>query len=143
MAMVTVLCRELHVRYHWLLCPDGREEIFQYPLPGSLKEICHHLHQNHIYPGIESTLEQVRQLCYGLRMDWDIRDWHQRWEHCILVKNTHPQATMGHLSAAEPNQIISINITFLEPAQDGQVSCDDRCVFKSSDNPRLEGFHCG
>lgn len=100
-----------------------------------MKDICHHLHQNHIYPGIESTLEQVRQLCYWLRMDWDIRDWHQRCEHCILVKSTHPQAPMGHLLAAEPNQIISIDITFLEP----EVSCDDGCVFKSSDNPRLEG----
>lgn len=56
-------------------------------------------------------------------MTQDITDRCQRCERCILAKKTQPQAgaPVGHLLAAEPNQVLAIGFTFLELAWDWGV----------------------
>ena len=117
--------------YRRLLRSDGGEEVVQLLLPECLKEeVLQQLHQNHGHQGIERTSELVRQRCYWPRMDRDIRDWCKRCERCNLAKCTQPQARapMGHLLAAEPNQVLAIDFTLLEPAQDGK-----ECVMVMTD----------
>lgn len=54
-------------------------------------------------------------------MGRDIKEWCQKCEQCTLAKGTQPRAraSMGHLLAAEPNQVVAIDFTLLEPSQDG------------------------
>lgn len=46
--------------------------------------------------------------------------WHL-WQRCQVAKDVHPKAVsfMGHLLASRPNEILAIDYTTLEPAQNG------------------------
>lgn len=109
--------------YCRLLRPDGGEELLQLLLPEYLQEeILRQLHQSHGHQGIERTSELVRQRCYWPGMGRNIKECCQKCERCTLVKGTQPRARapMGHMLAAEPNQVVAIDFTLLEPSQDGR-----------------------
>ena len=84
------------------------------------EDVNHQLHQKHGHQGIEQALELVRQQCYWPRMDQDVWEWCQQCERCVLAKGMQPhcRVPMGHLLAAEPKQILTIDFTLLEPARD-------------------------
>lgn len=113
-----------------LLHPDIGETILQLLLPECLK-----LYQNYEQQGVDFC--DVRQRCYWPRMIQDITDWCQLCERCISAKNTQPRARapMGHLLAAEPNQILTNDSTFVEPVQDGWEPVMVMMSFQNS--PRL------
>ena len=109
--------------YRRIYRPDGGAEFIQLVLPESLsKEVLTQLHDDHGHQGVERTTELVRGRCYWPRMHQDIKMWCQGCEHCTLAQATHPQVRtfMGHLLASQPNQILAIDFTLLEPARDGR-----------------------
>lgn len=102
---------------------DGAEEVRQLLLPACLKEeVLTELHQHHGHQGIERTAQLVRERCYWPGLDRDVRDWCQKCERCTVAKDTQPQVRvpMGHLLAAQPNQVVAIDFTLLEPSRDGR-----------------------
>lgn len=102
--------------------PDGGEECRQLVLPASLQpEVLTQLHQQHGHQGVNRTLELVRQRCYWPAMAADIRHWCEKCARCQVAKASHSPATsfMGHLLASQPNEIIAINFTILEPSANG------------------------
>uniref|UniRef100_A0A671U0X9 Gypsy retrotransposon integrase-like protein 1 n=1 Tax=Sparus aurata TaxID=8175 RepID=A0A671U0X9_SPAAU len=103
--------------------PDGGECIYQLLLPESLREeVFQQLHTHHGHQGVERTTELIRQRCYWPGMGDMIKVWCQKCERCSVAKNTQPRvrAPMGHLLASRPNEILAIDFSYLEPAQDGR-----------------------
>lgn len=102
---------------------DGGEQVLQLVLPESLQEeVFQQLHSNHGHQGIERTTELIQQRGYWPGMRSMIRDWCVKCQRCSLAKNTQPQvrAPMGHLLASQPNEILAIDFSLLEPARDGR-----------------------
>lgn len=54
-------------------------------------------------------------------MSSDVARWCQKCERCQVANDVHPKAHgfMGNLLASCPNEILAINYTTLEPAQNG------------------------
>ena len=79
------------------------------------------LHQDHGHQGIERTMELVRQRCYWPGMSTDIKQWVQTCERCQVAKDSGsvPHSFMGHLLASQPNEIVAIDFTLLEPSRNG------------------------
>lgn len=51
-------------------------------------------------------------------MTSDIKQWIQRCEHCQVAKDARPVAGsfIGHLLASQPNEIVAMDFTLLEPS---------------------------
>ncbi|KAM3873593.1 retrovirus-related Pol polyprotein from transposon 412 [Diretmus argenteus] len=101
---------------------DGGEQYLQLVLPGILREeTLKQLHQEHGHQGVERTTELVRQRCYWPGMSVDIKQWVQGCERCQVAKDSGsvPHSFMGHLLASQPNEIIAIDFTLLEPSHNG------------------------
>ncbi|XP_027133599.1 uncharacterized protein LOC109140921 [Larimichthys crocea] len=110
------------VLYRRTFRSDGGEECFQLVLPAVLKEeILTQLHQDHGHQGIERTMELVRQRCYWPGMSADIKQWVQTCERCQVAKDSGPvpHSFMGHVLASQPNEIVAIDFTLLEPSRNG------------------------
>lgn len=110
------------VLYCRVLCPDGGEEILQLLLPAVLQqEVMKHLHQDHGHQGVERTTELVHQRCYWPGMATDVQQWCQACDCCQVAKDSGStqHSVMGHLLASRPNEIVAIDFTQLEPAQNG------------------------
>ena len=98
------------VLHQQVLCPDGAEPVLQLLLPATLKkEVLTQIHQGHGHPGVERTLELLRQRCYWPGMSLEVARWCQACERCQVAKNTQPFARgfMGHLLASRPNEILA------------------------------------
>ncbi|KAI3358861.1 hypothetical protein L3Q82_015251 [Scortum barcoo] len=101
---------------------DGGEEFLQLLLPAVLKqETLKQLHQDHGHQGIERTTKLVQQRCYWPGMSSDIKDWVQKCERCQVAKDSGhvPHSFIGHLLASQPNEILAIDFTLLEPSRNG------------------------
>ena len=102
--------------------PDGGEEDLQLLLPSALRqETLRQLHQDHGHQGVERTTELVRRRCYWPGLFADVKQWCRECDRCQVAKNsgTVPHSFMGHLLASRPNEIVAIDFTQLEPAQNG------------------------
>ncbi|XP_049909748.1 retrovirus-related Pol polyprotein from transposon 412 [Epinephelus moara] len=110
------------ILYRKVLYPDGAEAVFQLLLPSVLtNEVLTQVHQEHGHQGVERTLAFLRSRCYWPGMSSDVAQWCQTCERCQVAKDVHPRARgfMGHLLASRPNEILAIDYTTLEPAQNG------------------------
>lgn len=108
--------------YRRLSRPDGGEETLQLLLPSALRaQTLEQLHQGHGHQGIERTTELVRQRCYWPGMSTDIKQWVQQCERCQVAKDSAPipHSYMGHLLASQPNEVLAIDFTILEPTRSG------------------------
>lgn len=108
--------------YHQAYCPNGGEGVLQLLLPVALKsEVFTLLHQQHGHQGIVQTAELVRWRCYWPGLLSDVAHWCQECERCQSAKDTGPavQSFMGHLLASQPNKILAIDFTVLEPSSSG------------------------
>lgn len=110
------------ILYRQTLRPDGAEPILQLLLPAVLvPEVLTQVHQEHGHQGVERTLALLRSRCYWPGMSTKVAQWCQACERCQVAKDRQPAARnpMGHLFAARPNEILAIDYTLLEPAQNG------------------------
>lgn len=116
------LTEQTGVVYRKVVRPDGGEEVLQVLLPVALKEkVLTEVHQNHGHQGVDRTLELLRQRCYWPGMTADVRHWCQTCERCQVAKDSGPpgRSFMGHLLASEPNEILAVDYTLLEPTRNG------------------------
>lgn len=121
--------------------------MFQLLLPNALiGEVLTQVHQEHGHQGVERTLALLRSRCYWPGMSSDIARWCQQCERCQVAKDVHPKAhtPLGRLLASHPNEILAIDYTTLEPAQNGienilssliQQLCDLYGIVKSRTTP--------
>uniref|UniRef100_A0A8P4KLL6 Gypsy retrotransposon integrase-like protein 1 n=1 Tax=Dicentrarchus labrax TaxID=13489 RepID=A0A8P4KLL6_DICLA len=110
------------VLYRRVCRPDGAEAMFQLLLPKAwVDQVLTQVHQEHGHQGVERTLALLRSRCYWPGMSSEVAQWCQRCERCQVAKDVHPKAHsfMGHLLASRPNEILAIDYTTLEPAQNG------------------------
>lgn len=110
------------VLYRQVFRSDGAEAVLQLLLPGAMvSEVLTKVHQEHGHQGVERTLALLRSRCYWPGMSADVAKWCQECERCQVAKDVHPTAHsyMGHLLASRPNEILAIDYTTLEPAQNG------------------------
>ena len=110
------------ILYRRVWRPDGGEEAFQLLLPAALRDqTLEQLHQEHGHQGIERTTELVRQRCFWPGMVSDIKQWVQQCERCQVAKDCAPvhHSYMYHLLASQPNEILAIDFTLLEPSHRG------------------------
>ncbi len=101
---------------------DGGEVVLQVLLPAALRDkVLMEVHQNHGHQGVGWTLELLRQRCYWLGMASDVRRWCQTCARCQVAKDSGPpvRSSMRHLLASEPNEILAMDFTMLEPTQSG------------------------
>ena len=110
------------VLYRQVFRSDGGEVVLQVLLPAALKDkVLMEVHQNHGHQGVGRTLELLRQRCYWPGMSSDVRRWCQTCERCQVAKDSGPpvRSFMGHLLASEPNEILAMDFTLLEPTHNG------------------------
>lgn len=110
------------VLYRKIFRPDGGEAMLQLVLPKVLKkELLSQSHQEHGHQGVQRMLALLRSRCYWPGMSADVVEWCQTCERCQIAKDVRPKAQsyMGHLLASRPNEILAIDFTSLEPAQNG------------------------
>ena len=116
------LIEQAGVVYRKVLRPEGGGTVLQVLLPVALqRRVLTEVHQNHGHPGVERTLELLRQRCYWAGMSEDVRHWCRTCERCLVAKDSGPpvRSFMGHLLASEPNEILAMDYTMLEPTQNG------------------------
>lgn len=70
---------------------------------------------------MERILALLRSHCYWPGMSSNVAQWCQTCERCQVAKDVHIAAHgyMGHLLVSHPNEVLAINYTALEPAQNG------------------------
>ena len=110
------------VLYRQAFRSDGGEVVLQVLLPTAIKnKVLTEVHQNHGHQGVGRTLELLRQRCYWPGMSSDVRRWCQTCERCQVAKDSGPpgRSFMGHLLASEPNEILAMDFTLLEPTHNG------------------------
>lgn len=110
------------VVYRQVSRPDGGETLLQVLLPVALqKRVLTEVHQNHGHQSVERTLELLWQRCYWSGMANDMRHWCRTCKRCLVAKDSGPPARsfMGHLLDSEPNEILAMDYTVLEPTQNG------------------------
>lgn len=108
--------------YQQVLRTDGGKAVFQVLLPAAIRDqVLTEAHQNHGHQGVGRTLELLRQRCYWRGMASDVKHWCQCCSRCQVAKDCGPpgHSFMGHLLASEPNEILAIDFTMLEPTQSG------------------------
>lgn len=90
-------------------------------LPAALKDdVLKQVHDGHGHQRIQRTLELLRQRCYWPGMSSEVAQWCQTCGRCQVAKE-QPVARnyMGHLLASQPNEILAIDFTVLEPSRSG------------------------
>uniref|UniRef100_A0A3B4XMP5 Gypsy retrotransposon integrase-like protein 1 n=1 Tax=Seriola lalandi dorsalis TaxID=1841481 RepID=A0A3B4XMP5_SERLL len=110
------------ILYRRVFRPDGAEAVLQLLLPSALiATVLTQVHQEHGHQGVERTLALLRSRCYWPCMSTEVARWCQTCERCQVAKDVRPKAAsfMGHLLASRPNEILAIDFTTLEPAQNG------------------------
>lgn len=108
--------------YRHIFCSDGGEEVLQLVLPSALrKEVLAQVHQQHGHQGGERTVELLHARCYWPGMAADVVRWCQECDRCQLAKDIpHTTRTyMGHLLASQPNEVLALDFTILEPSASG------------------------
>lgn len=109
--------------YRQVLRPDGGEMVLQLLLPNTLiRDVLKQIHQEHGHQGVERTLALLRPRCYWPGMAKDVAQWCRECGKCQVAKDSRPpaRASMSHLLASRPNEIIALDFTLLEPSQTGQ-----------------------
>lgn len=104
--------------YHF----DSGEPVLQLSLPGALiEEVLTLLHQEHGHQGVEMTISLLQSRCYWPGMGKAVRQWCAQCEQCQIAKDSLPlsRTFIGHLLASMPNEIIALDFTVLETAQNG------------------------
>ncbi|KAK7881610.1 hypothetical protein WMY93_030019 [Mugilogobius chulae] len=108
--------------YRQVFRPDGGGAMYQLLLPRALvQDVLTLLHQEHGHQGVERTLALVRSRCYWPGMSREVAQWCQACERCQHAKDNQPvaHAFMGHLLASQPNEILAVDFTLLEPTSAG------------------------
>ena len=103
----------------------GGPEVLQLLLPLCLREeVLRSTHDDLGHQGPERTLQLLRSRCFWPRMAHDVEQWCQRCQRCVLGKAVQPKvrAYWGTLQADQPNEILAMDFTSLEPASDGRES---------------------
>jgi len=103
------------------------EFVLQVLLPAALNDkILTEVHQNHGHQGVGRLLELLRQRCYWSGMTSDVWRWCQACVQCQVAKDSGPPVCsfMGHLLASEPNEILAMDFTLLEPTHE-ECPCVD------------------
>ncbi|KAL6465795.1 hypothetical protein MHYP_G00259280 [Metynnis hypsauchen] len=103
--------------------PGGGPEYFQLLLPQCLQEeVLNSVHNDHGHQGTERTLQLLRGRCFRPNMAQDVERWCLQCQRCMLGKAVQPKVRpyWGTLQALEPNEILAIDFTVLEPATDGR-----------------------
>lgn len=108
--------------YQKVFCPDTAETMFQLLLPNALTgEVLTQVHQEHGHQGVERTLALLWSRCYWGGMSSDVAWWCQSCQWSEVAKDVHPKvhSFLGHLLASCPNEVLAIDYTILELAQNG------------------------
>lgn len=103
--------------------PGGGPEYLQLLLPQCLQEeVLHSVHNDHGHQGTERTLQLLRSRCFWPSMGQDVEKWCHQCQRCTLGKAIQPKVRpyWGTLQASQPNEILAIDFTVLEPASDGR-----------------------
>ena len=110
------------VLYRRVFRSDGAEVVFQLLLLSALKsDVLTEVHLGHGHQRVERTLELLCQRCYWPGMLAEVTEWCQVCERCQVAKVRQPAAhsLMGHQLASQPNKILAIDFTILEPSHNG------------------------
>ncbi|CAC5375533.1 unnamed protein product [Mytilus coruscus] len=117
-------------------------ETHQFVVPEALqKHVLEMLHEQAGHQGIERTTSLIRSRCYWTGMFKYIDNYCKTCERCNPKKMPCPRISvpMSQLLASQPNEILAIDFTILEPASDDS----DRHVYliepiDKSGQPRVE-----
>ena len=97
--------------------------IRQVLLPAALKQnVLESLHNHAGHQGVERTSSLVKKRCYWPNMQNDIEQFCKKCERCMIAKAPIPtvRPPIGNLLAYQPQEILAIDFTVLEPASDGR-----------------------
>lgn len=110
------------VLYRMIYSPGDGKEVFQILLPQCLREkVFQSVHDGHGHQGIDRTLQLTRDRGYWPNMARDVEEWCRNCGRCILAKEgPRVRSYRGSLLASQPNEILAIDFTMLEPASDGR-----------------------
>lgn len=92
-------------------------------LPKALMQhVLESLHNHAGHQGVERTLSLVRKRCFWPSMVSDIEQYCRRCERCMIAKAPVPtiKPPISSLLAYQPQEILAIDFTVLEPASDGR-----------------------
>lgn len=98
-------------------------ELQQFIVPDILqKQVLEMLHDQQGHQGIERTTNLVCSRCYWTGMRKDVEEYCKTCKRCNVAKMPSPRVSvpMNHLLANEPNEILAMDFTLLEPASDGR-----------------------
>lgn len=110
------------VLYREVFLPPGKLRVLQVLLPIVLKqEVLEGLHDQHGHQGIERTTNLVRERCFWPNLRHDVEQWCIKCSRCVVAKAVRPKVhtAMGHLMASRPLEILAIDFTLLERANNG------------------------
>ena len=102
--------------------PISGDKVNQLFLPSSMrKEALEELHDRMGHQGIDRVDKLVRARFYWPNIRSDIHNWFTKFERCNLANMPRFQvrAPMHSVVAREPLEVVSIDITVLEPASNG------------------------
>lgn len=109
--------------YRLICTPGGGPEIYQLVLPQCLQEeALRSVHDDQGHQGTERTLQLLRSRCFWPSMTQDAERWCLRCPRCTLGKAVQPKVRpyWSTLQASQPNEILAIDFTVLDPASDGR-----------------------
>lgn len=95
----------------------------QIVLPAVLKDhVLESLHNHAGHQGTERTLSLVRKRCYWPTMVKDVELHCKKCERCLVAKAPLPniRTPISNLLAYQPQEILAIDFTVMEPASDGR-----------------------
>lgn len=98
-------------------------ELQQLIVPDILqKQVLEMLHDQQGHQGIERTTNLVCSRFYWTGMRKDVEEYCKTCKRCNVAKMPSPRVSvpMNHLLANEPNEILAMDFTLLEPASDGR-----------------------
>ena len=97
--------------------------IRQVLLPTALKHnVLESLHNHAGHQGVERTSSLVKTRCYWPTMQNDIEQFCKKCERCMVAKAPIPtiRPPIGNLLAYQPQEILAVDFTMLEPPSDGR-----------------------
>ena len=107
--------------YRLIRAPGGGPKTFQVLLPRCLQEeVLQSVHDQQGHQGMERTLQLLRSRCFWPNMTQDAERWCQQCQRCVFGKAVQPKVRphWGTLQASQPNEILALDFTILEPASD-------------------------
>ncbi|MES9880444.1 MAG: RNase H-like domain-containing protein, partial [Sedimenticola sp.] len=102
--------------------PDGDSRSL-FVTPESMKnQMLEALHNASGHQGIERTMSLVKQRCYWVGVDGDVRNWIKHCERCVVSKQPVPKVKpkIKSLLAFAPLEVVAMDFTQLEKASDGR-----------------------